>query len=745
MSNNDATRIDPSPHGEIERLLPGKVSNIPPVTETSPLRELVAVLWKGRFVAAGIFAAAVLCAVLYVVLTKPIYTSTASLEIDPNRSSSLGLGDLVSGKIAGDDNSHTQTEVQILQSDTVALQAVTLLDGKYHNVVTKNGRLSLADFSKLSPHDREALIGIVHSGLRVVIVPNTNIIQISFTSRSAQYSADVANAVMDAYVEHDFRSRYESASHVSDWLSKQMEDIRERAQGAQKQLADFQRKNNILGANENDNIITEKLRQINDQLTAAETDRIVKEAHMKVAQTGDPQLVATVAPSTTLTLLLTQEAQLQSEAATMSAKFGGSYPKLKEIKEQQAKVQANIVAEDKNIEKRIEEDYRASKKTEDLLRNTFEQQKSKAFELNQNASQFAILKHEVESSQDLYDTLQLKLKEAGVTAGLNFDLTVIDRAAAPVRPTAPRPVFSIFLGVLVGLLGGFAGAFAVESLDDTVMGTDETEALSQLPVLTAIPEFKFIKSLRKSSNNGAASNGNRTDASHVETLISPRSLVSEGYRTLHNSIVFSSVDQPPQLLVFTSALPQDGKSTTCLNYATVLAQKGARVLLVDADLRRPSLARRLGVSGAEGLGSVLLHQKDADFALQPIEQLSNFYFLPAGPVPTAPADALASNWMKDIMKSWIKNYDHVIIDTPPILSVSDSLALAREADGVVLVVRAGRTPKKALLRSRDLLLRMQARILGVVLNAVDMGVGGSYYNYSNAYGYGYAYGEENKN
>jgi capsular exopolysaccharide synthesis family protein len=304
-------------------------------------------------------------------------------------------------------------------------------------------------------------------------------------------------------------------------------------------------------------------------------------------------------------------------------------------------------------------------------------------------------------------------------------------------------VFTIFLGVLVGVLGGFAGAFALESLDDTVMGTDETEALSQLPVLTAIPEFKFIKALRKGSGTSVPSNGH--GSGHVEALISPRSLVSEGYRTLHNSIVFSSVDQPPRLLVFTSALPQDGKSTTCLNYAAVLAQKGARVLLVDADLRRPSLARRLGISSAEGLGSILLHQAAPDFSLQPLPDLKNFHFLPAGPVPTAPADALGSIWMKDIMKSWCSRYDHVIIDTPPILSVSDSLALAREADGVILVVRAGRTPKKALLRSRDLLVRMQSRVLGVVLNAVDMGVGGSYYNYSNSYGYGYSYGEENNN
>jgi capsular exopolysaccharide synthesis family protein len=323
---------------------------------------------------------------------------------------------------------------------------------------------------------------------------------------------------------------------------------------------------------------------------------------------------------------------------------------------------------------------------------------------------------------------------------LNSDVSVIDRAEVPMKPTAPRPVFSILLGVLVGVLGGIAGAFAMESFDDTINGTDETEALSRLPVLTAIPEFRYFKALRKLGTNGS-SNGH--GASYVETLISPKSLVSEGYRTLHNSIVFSSVDQPPRVLVFTSALPQEGKSTTCVNYAAVLAQKGAKVLLVDADLRRPSLAKRLGVTSSEGLGSLLLHQAATDLVFRPIEELPTLFFMPAGPVPTAPADALSSNRMKEILKMWSANYDHVIIDTPPILSVSDSLALAREADGVIMVIRAGRTPKRALLRSRDLLMRMQARIFGVVLNAVDVGVNGSYYNYSNSYGYGYSYGEDN--
>ena len=739
MSNSDSVRNDPAPQLD-ERALPGQVVHLPQVAETSPLREFLAVMWKGRFIMGGVFLASVLCSVLYIVLTKPTYRATATLELDPDRAASLGLGDLVAQKLGGDDSARLQTEVQVLQSNTVALQAAGLMDSKHLLRNAKGAEGSpIGDPAKLTPAQRDRLIGLVHNGLRVVSVPNTNLIQISVTSRSPKYSADMANAVLDAYVEHDFRSRYESANQVSEWLSKQMEDIRIRAQDAQQRLAEFQKQNNILGGNEKDNIITEKLRAINDQLTMAEADQIVKEARLKIAQTGNPELMASVLPTTTLQLLRTQEAQLQSDYTAMAAKFGSSYPKLKESKEQMQKLQASIELEKKNVEKRVESDYDASKSTAQMLRGQFEQQKNKAFELNQNATQFAILKHEVESSQDLYDTLQLKLKEAGVTAGLSSDVSVIDRAEVPMFPAAPRPVFSVVLGVLVGLLGGVAGAFAVASLDDTVIGTDETERLSRLPVLTAIPEFKFVKALRRIGLNGSS---NGTGGSSVETIISPKSLVSEGYRTLHNSIVFSSVDQPPRLLVFTSALPQDGKSTTCLNYATVLAQKGAKVLLVDADLRRPSLARRLGVTATEGLGSILLHQASPDLVFNPIEELPNFYFLPAGPVPTAPADALASKWMKDIMKTWTSHYDHVIIDTPPILSVSDSLALAREADGVVLVVRAGRTPRKALLRSRDLLLRMQARVLGVVLNAVDMGVGGSYYNYSNSYGYG-GYGEDN--
>jgi len=739
MSNNDAPRIDAVLNGESDRALTGRVAHLPQVTQTSPLREFVEVLWKGRWVVLSVFTVSVFASVLYVFLKTPIYRGTATIEIDPNRTSSLGLGDLVAEKLSGKDSARLLTEVQILESNTVALHAISILDEKYHKKLTKDADIPLRDVSKLTPAQRDHFIGQIQSELKVAALPNTNLIEISYTARDAVYAADVVNAVLDAYVEHDFRSRYESANQVSEWLSKQMEDIKTRAEDAQQKLADFQQKNNIIG-DEKDNIVTEKLRTINDQLTMAEADRIVKEARVKVAETGNPDLLASVVPTTTLNLLRTQQAQLQSDSAAMAAKFGPNYPKLKETKEQLAKVQVSIDAENRNVQTRIEDDFQASKRTEDMLRGEFEKQKSKAFELNQGASQFAILKHEVESTQDLYDTLQLKLKEAGVTAGLNSDVSVIDRAEVPMKPTAPRPVFSILLGMLLGVLGGVAGAFALESFDDTVNGTDETEALSRLPVLTAIPEFRYIKALRKLAMNGS-SNGH--GANYVETLISPKSLVAEGYRTLHNSIVFSSVDKPPRVLVFTSALPQEGKSTTCLNYATVLAQKGAKVLLVDADLRRPSLARRLAVTSSEGLGSLLLHQATTDLVFRPIEELPTLFFMPAGPVPTAPADALSSNRMKEILKLWSANYDHVIIDTPPILSVSDSLALAREADGVIMVIRAGRTPKRALLRSRDLLVRMQARIFGVVLNAVNVGVNGSYYNYSNSYGYGYSDGEDN--
>ena len=264
-------------------------------------------------------------------------------------------------------------------------------------------------------------------------------VEIRFRSSDPVLATDAANSIIDEYMQRNFHVRVDGTMQVSQWLSRQMDEIRASTTAAQQKLADFQRQNNLLGTDESDNIVTDRLKQLNDELTQAEADRIVKEGRYRLARSGNPELIASVVPSTTLQVLRTQEADLRAQYAQMSAKFGNGYPKVRELQSQLASLESAINAEGGNIETRLANEYDAAAKAEAMIRDDFEKQKQEAYKLNENVAQYAILKHEVESGQQLYDTLQLKVKEAGITSGLASSyVSVVDRAQIPDKPVEPR-------------------------------------------------------------------------------------------------------------------------------------------------------------------------------------------------------------------------------------------------------------------------------------------------------------------
>src|SRR6185437_12447749 len=519
---------------------------------------------------------------------------------------------------------------------------------------------------------------------------------------------------------------------VSDWLSKQMDDLRQRATQAQDNLAVFQKKHNILGTDENNNITMEKLHELNEQLTAAEADRIVKEARYKLAATGNPELIGSIVPNTTLQVLRTQEADLKAQYAQLTTKFGDGYPKVREVKAQLDKLEHDIDSEVANVGKRIEDEYVAARRTEGMLRDKFNGQKQQAFLLGDSAAQFALLKHEAETSRDLYDTLQLKLKEAGITAGLDStNVTVVDRAQMPGKPIEPNIPLDLALGFLGGLVGGVSLAFVLESIDDSITTTEDVEGIAALPALTSIP---VVQNGAGRHVRGALVGAAAGDGQELITIKKPKSSAAEAYRTLRSSVLLSSMEDPPKLIVVTSAFPQEGKTTTTSNFAVALAQRGGRVLLIDADMRRSSLYRRFGMEQGSGLSNVLMGADPAELITTPVANLPELHVLPAGPIPQEPAELLSSPRMRQLLRKWSNEYDHVVIDTPPVFPVTDALVLASQADAVLLVVRAGVTRKKALLRMRDVLQRANANIVGVALNGVNMRLE-SYYsgNYGDYY------------
>jgi capsular exopolysaccharide synthesis family protein len=686
-----------------------------------------------------------LAIVLYTFLKRPVYESVAQIRVDSSQQGSLGLEDLVSQKLADSDSEggRLQTELTILQCAPVSMQVIRNLD-LGHRVEFAGEKLmakvNAIDPVKMDPESREKLLLKFHDAEKLEVLPKTRVIEIRFQNPDPKLAADIVNGIVDSYLQRNFDVKYQGSLQVSEWLSKQMEELKTNASAAEQRLAEFQKEKNILGTDENNNIVIDRLRHLNSQLADAEGERIVREARFRLASSGNPELIASVVPSTTLQALRTQEADLKAQYAQLDAKFGDGYPRVQELQSQLKRLDQSIGDEVKNVGQRLYDEYRAARDSENSLRSDFENQRQEAFKLNASAVQFATLKHEVESSQELSDTLQLKLKEAGLMAGLaSADISIVSRGMIAARPAFPKAALMLPLGFVISVFGGLVFVFVIESFDDSMRTSEEVEAAASVPALATIPLITR-RSMRRIRTRATGMGGLGTMAAQR-----PSSLLAESYRVLCNSLLLTAADRPPQVLVVTSGFPSEGKSVSSCNLAITLAQRGSRVLLIDADLRRSTLLRQLGVESDSkaGLSSLVSATGTSETVLRkPFPQLPTLEVISAGPQTPWPAEMLASKKMSDLLEQWRKEYDHVVLDTTPVLFFADAMPLAVKADGVLVVVRSGRSRRKAVTRTVDLLARAKVRVLGVIVNGVALEA--EYKNSYVAYGYTNGNGEFNE-
>ena len=367
-----------------------------------------------------------------------------------------------------------------------------------------------------------------------------------------------------------------------------------------------------------------------------------------------------------------KEADLGTQYAQATTQFGSGYPKVTELSNQLKQVRAEIETEKTRMQRRIRDEYQAAVQRENLLTTAFNQQKQEANQLNESAIEYSVLKRDAESNRQLYQDLLQRLKEAGVSAGLrSSNIRVVDVARTPTSPIAPNVRRNLVLGVLLGLGLGFGLAFLLEGLDNTVRNLEEVGTISTLPGLATIP-LQLSKNGHSHRLLSAAANDKSGSLSLV-TYSRPKSEVSEAYRSLRTSILLSAFGAPPKVILITSASPQEGKTTISANSALVLAQRGSRVLLVDADLRRPGIEKIFGLRPRGGLSTVISGVDKVEDVMLPFTEVPNLWILPAGPIPPQPAELLSSIVMRDYIATWRNEFDHVIIDTPPCLSVTDAV------------------------------------------------------------------------
>lgn len=715
--------------------------NVVQLESKMSLMDIWRTLSKQRYTVLVVTVICVVFAAYYAFHTKPVYESIARIEIKPNESPNLGLQSLTNEQ-NGQSNSEVATELRILQSDTVLFQTAQTL-----NILQRwyGSKATAVTEANVSPADRVRMIKFIRRGLTVTQLLGTDVVEIHYKGTDPQLDTDVANTLVETYADTDLRAKYERSMHVSDWLQKQMNDLQQNAVDAQRKLVEFQKEHNIIGTDDNSNLTLQTLGQISSELEQAQSDRVAKEERLRQFQNMTPEMVSLLGDNTSLATIRQQLNDLKTQRAQMASKYGNNYPRMRELNIQIDKLQAQLAQETELSRKEIQKEYDSALGLEQTVRKRLADQEDAAYKLNENVGEFEILRHDAEQSRELYDRLQARLKESSVAAGLSAaNISIIDHAHLPVYPVAPRKGLALLGGFFGGLLIGCVVAFVVESIDDRLQTSEEVESVSHLPSLATVPHIQdeTLKKSRSEKNKSEMERGedNKPDMLELTVISNPKSMAAEAYRSLRSSLLLSSIDKPPRLIVLTSAFPGEGKTTTSVNCALVLAQRGERVLLIDGDLRRGTLDRAFGLNGKSfGLSTVLAKPGSHFDIPAPLPELPTLHVLPTGPRPPNPAEMLSSHRMVEQLQQWCKEYDRVVIDTAPILAVSDTQAVGALADAVVLVVRAGYTRRRALLRARDLLWRVNVAITGVVVNDVDMRLENFYTYRYGMYGYRYGY------
>jgi succinoglycan biosynthesis transport protein ExoP len=680
---------------------------------------------------------------------KPVYEAAARVEVDKEAQAmqtpfpdSNGFGDYE------DTEAYIETQTKILQSETLALMTIKSLDlARYPEF---GGSPDAIAWQHAGPAaSRPAILGAFLGHLAVKRVPNSRLIEVHFEAEDPQLAAQVVNTHLQNYVEENFRSKYDATTQASNWLSAELEELRIKVEKSEDARIAYQRENQIWEIDEKQDITSQKLGDLSKAVTDAQTDVALKEALYRMAISGNVDALPAARNNDVISSLLKRQSDLDEQYAEALDQYGPNFPKVLRLAAQRKEVAQNLANARKTMVESVETDYNTARSHVELLQEALDKQKAEANDLAEKLVQYHILQHDAESNKQLYDGLLQKLKEAGITAGLrSSNIRVVDPALAPASPSRPQKARNILLAVLVGLVGGVGLALFREYLDNTVKSPDDIEALTGLPSLAVVPSLPGLRTSHSRFSRLAREVAPQSASGpRVELLsyVQPKSQISEAFRALRTSLLLSQADHPPQVILVTSALPREGKTTAAVNLAVTLAQLGDRTLLMDSDLRKPGIRRALNLTiGKEvGLSSYLAGVSTLDEVTIPHPTINNLAAITTGPVPPSPADLLSSHRMREAIVELRHRFKFIVIDSPPVMAATDPVILSALTDGVLLVVRSGETPKEAFTRTRDLLAAVKCRLLGVVLNAVDSSAPDYYYSYRYyPYAYGYGYGED---
>jgi polysaccharide biosynthesis transport protein len=724
------------------------------------LRDYLRVILKRRWLIAAVFLVLVASVTISNLLMDPVYQATTQILIDKENPNVVNVEEVLGMNAA--DREYYQTQYEILKSKSLALKVIKDLDLKNSpEFAPKNGGFSLtavtssvlewikgitssaeeaenpADKNFNPDHEYNSIIGAYLARLNVSPIRNSRLVDVSFEGGDPSIVARIANTHAKLYTQSGLERKYSASEDAIAWLNIRIKEEAKLLKEQETAIQKFREQEGLsaIDFEERQGIIIQSLNDLNTALIQAETERLKKENLFAelTRLSQQPEMVDSmpaIASNQVIQELKSQYVALTGEYYSLSNKYGKEHPKMVRLSAAMKGINEKIAQEVKKTLQSVETEYRMALAEEESIRAAMEEKKREALYLNEKQIGYNSLKRDTDTSRSLYESLLKRVKEAGLTEGLEAtNIVVVDPARVPDYPVKPRKARNVLLSIIIGLALGVGMAFFFEYLDNTINTPDELERYFKVPFLGVARKFKI-------------------DAPGEEIIVhsNPKSNVAEGFRTIRTNLLFSSPDVEKKHILITSSLPLDGKSLQSANIAVSFAQMGKKVLLIDADMRKARIHEIFNLDRSPGLSEYLAGNESRP----QMTDIPGLEVLTAGRTSPNPSELLGSKRMKELLESGRAggDFDMVIIDSPPVLSVADAAILSAVTDGVVLVVKAGSTPRPAIQRAIQQLSDVKARLIGCVLNAMDFEKESYYYSYyyryKKYYDHYYGEGEEGK-
>jgi capsular exopolysaccharide synthesis family protein len=700
---------------------------------------------------------------------KNIYSATATVQIEKENRTLFRSGDV---EIEAEENDYgyqtslaMKTKIRVIQSRPLLEDVVVLLKlDQNPDFMATTERKNLADAIKslgdsisfgkqkttveagsASPEippseslfhsDEESarlapFVEVLLSYISADPIEDTRMLAISYRHSDPKLAAAIANATANVFIDRSYRGKRENIAESTGWLSTKTRELQSKVQQAELALANYTNQNNIFSTDGKDNLTADKLSKLHAQAMEASTNRLLKESlYEEVKQGRVAQLPESYADPKT-TALQAKLGELTTQMAQMRVKLGTENPKVVELNKQIAAIQKQVDESRVTLADRLKADYERAARDEQSLNVALNQAKNEAAQQNQNNIRFSILKQELETAKALYTDFLQKTNQANLQVASQANkkgkgIELIERAQVPASPVGPNRLRTILIGLLLSMAAGVALALFIEFLNNTIKSVEDVSHYLGLPTLALVPTLnrKAQQQLANGSQDLALAkiqeNGGLPVRASKLSLIDNRSTFAESYRALRTSVLLSAAGNPPRTILLTSSSPGEGKTTTAINTAIAFAQLKARTLLIDADMRRPTIHKLFGTKHSQGLSTYLSSDVKVEDLIQKLP-IANLYLLPCGMIPPDPSELISSERMKELLQILSTRFQYIVIDSPPLINVSDPIILSTLVDGVIFVVKGGDTKRSIVSRARQELANVGARIFGVVINNINL-------------------------